>query len=437
MNTVKTYQELLAENEQLRWQLTDATDAIQAIRTGQIDALVVANQEGHEIYTLKTADHTYRIFIETMNEGALTLNADRLIVYSNSTVAAMVNRPLSAIVGLPLDQFVTPACLPLYRTLFEDDRTTNQKVEIAILTGTGDELPCLLSLTKLGLNEGTAYSLILTDLTAQKEAQRLLVANNQRLAETNTALEVSNMALSQSNDNLQQFAYVASHDLQEPLRKIQQFGSLLKLRYANSLDAEGRDLIGRMEQAALRMSGLIRDVLAYSRLTVPVNAYVEQPLNGIVSDVLSTLDVVIQEKAATIEVGDLGYVPGDATQLTQVFQNLLTNALKFTNQSVPAVIRISRRAVSRAELPRLYQPLSAHRYFCAIQVADNGIGFATHQSDRIFGTFQRLHGKKEYPGTGIGLAIVKKAVENHHGYVTAAGEPGQGATFTVFLPVLQ
>lgn len=435
MNGGKTYQELLDENERLRWQLEEATETIQAIRTGQVDALVVQGKEGSELYTLKTADQTYRVFIETMNEGAVTLNDAGLIVYCNSTFAAMVDMPLSQVIGLPFDHFVTHDCLALYQHLFNSGWTEKRKIEISLTSRTENWVPCLLSVTTLELEEGTTLSVILTDLKAQKETQQLLKQNNERLEKTNAALEISNNALNQSNTNLQQFAYVASHDLQEPLRKIQQFGSLLKLNYAHTLGEQGADWLNRIESSAVRMSVLIRDLLTYSRLTVPVEAFVEQPLNEILSEVLNVLDILIQEKEATIEIEDLGTVPGEALQLAQMFQNLLTNALKFAKSDVPPLIQISRQTMSRAELPRSYQPLTTHQHFCAIRVTDNGIGFDAHQAERIFGTFQRLHTKSQYPGTGIGLAIVRKVAENHQGYVMAQSQPGQGATFAVYLPI--
>ncbi|GAB2604449.1 sensor histidine kinase [Spirosoma areae] len=435
MNGLKTYEELLAENERLRWQLEEATETIQAIRTGQIDALIVEGKEGHELYTLKTADQTFRVFIETMNEGAVTLSEDGLIVYCNSMFASMVERPSSQVIGLPFDHFITQDCQALYQTMFKSGWNEKRKVELALTSSTGHSVPCLFSVTTMALEEGTSLSVILTDLTAQKEAQKRMRSNNEQLKKSNNALEISNNALHLSNANLQQFAYIASHDLQEPLRKIQQFGSLLKMRYAATLGEEGTNWLERMEGAALRMSVLIRDLLAYSRLTVPIEAFVEQSLNKIAGDVLSLLDTLIQEKQATLEIGDLGTVPGEELQLAQVFQNLITNALKFARANVPPVIHISRQTVSRAELPRQYQPLNTHQFFCAIRVSDNGIGFDAHQAERIFGTFQRLHGRSQYPGTGIGLAIVKKVVENHQGYVIAQSQPDQGATFTVYLPI--
>ncbi|MBO0938497.1 PAS domain-containing protein [Fibrella sp. HMF5335] len=434
MSTPPTYAQLLAENEQLRIQLTEAAETIDAIRSGQVDALVVEGNEGYELYTLKTADQTYRVFIETMNEGAVTLGQNGLILYANSMFATMVSVPLSKVIGLSFSTFVAPESQASFSQLFEEGWIQNHKIEL-VLTGTSRQLACLLSVTALDLDDGRCLSVVITDLTNQLDHQRQLTANNEQLQQAINALEVTNLALNRSNENLQEFAYVASHDLQEPLRKIQQFGSLLKTTHLTELGADGVDLVTRMESAAGRMSVLIRDLLNYSRLTRPVVATQSQQLNELLAVVLAELELLIQEKNAVIEIGDLGTAPGEPTQLMQVFRNLLTNALKFVQPEVPPHVWITRQAITRADLPAAYLPINSQQHFCTIRVVDNGIGFDPRQAERIFGTFQRLHGMRQYPGTGIGLAIVKKVAENHGGYVMAESQPGEGATFTLFLPV--
>lgn len=434
MNPPKTYEQLVAENEQLRIQLDEATETIQAIRSGQIDALVVQGEDGHELYTLKTADQTYRVFIETMHEGAVTLNEQGLVLYGNSMFASIVELPLSKVLGTAFHTFVTAGCQESYETFFKDSWLAPGKVEMTLRQADGQVI-CLLSATPLALDEGHCLSVILTDLTAQKENQALLRVNNEQLLQLNTALEISNHALNRSNDNLQQFAYVASHDLQEPLRKIQQFSSLLTATYGSELGEQGVDYVHRMTSAAIRMSTLIRDLLTYSRLTIPTDSFKMQNLNQIVNDVLGVLDMIIQENGAVIEVDTLGQVLGDTTQLTQLFQNLLTNSIKFMKVGGIPVVHIRRQTISRDELPDQYQPLSNQQQFCLLTVVDNGIGFDMHQAERIFGAFQRLHNRGQYPGTGIGLAIVKKVVENHRGYIQAQSQPDQGATFSIYLPL--
>ena len=247
-------------------------------------------------------------------------------------------------------------------------------------------------------------------------------------------LATANAELQRSNSNLDLFASAASHDMQEPLRKIQQFGRLLREGFAVSLGHEGVDMLTRMESAADRMSYLIRNLLTYSRLTTHVDPFEHQNLNQIVDGVLSALDVLIREKQAVIEVADLGTLQGDATQLGQLFQNLLSNALKFVSPDTFPHIRIESRSLNESTLPPTYQPPVGHQQFCAIRVTDNGIGFEQAQAERIFIVFHRLHGRQHYSGAGIGLAIVKRVVENHQGYISAESQPGQGATFTVYLP---
>lgn len=439
MSEVQTYKDLLAENERLRIQLEEATETIHAIRTGQVDALVVEGENGHELYTLKTADTTYRVIIETMNEGAVTLGTNGLVVYANSMFALLVNRPLSQVIGLPFHRFVSPACLSACETLFIEGRTDNRKAELSLLDSSGQQVPCLLSVTPLTLNEGTSLSVIITDLTSQKETQQLLRLNNERLEKSNSDLEVSNNALNLSNDNLQQFAYVASHDLQEPLRKIQSFGDLLKNQYGPQLGESGRDMIDRMGSAATRMSLLIKDLLNYSRLTTQQTPFVPVRLDQLLTDILDDLSVAIAESSAVVEYHDLPVVQGDAAQLHQLFLNLISNALKFHNADASPRIQVTSRQIPVASVPvsALFSASETDpaRLFHEISVTDNGIGFEEKYVERIFQVFQRLHGKAQYPGSGVGLAICRKVVFNHQGGLTAHSRPGEGATFTVYLPV--
>jgi len=259
------------------------------------------------------------------------------------------------------------------------------------------------------------------------------------------ALEVLNMELRQSNDNLQQFAYVASHDLQEPLRKIQSFGDILATNYADVLDETGLNMIGRMQKAAERMSGLIRDLLNYSRVSTERNPFAPVSLTGLLTSLIDSLSVAVQESGAGIDWDDLPEIMGDRTQLNQLFQNLLSNAIKFRLPGVPPRVSITHRVLSSADLPssvvgtaRAVPTTDDGKtidQFYEINVADNGIGFDEKYLDRIFQVFQRLHGKNVYAGTGVGLAICRKVVENHRGAITASSQPGAGTTFRVYLPV--
>ncbi|WP_460635086.1 sensor histidine kinase [Larkinella harenae] len=254
---------------------------------------------------------------------------------------------------------------------------------------------------------------------------------------TESELQQKNEALQRSNQSLQSFAYIASHDLQAPLRKIQSFGDLLTTQYGTDLNPDAKDILSRINLATQRMSNLIHDLLTYSRLTTQPHELNPVSLAEIITNVLSDLDPTIQETQARVSVDPMPTIHGDPVELGQLFQNLLSNALKFRRTNVPPAITIHSRPVDRGALPA-HLPLpkvaiTAHS-FHQIDVADNGIGFDPRNKERIFQMFQRLHSKNEYEGTGIGLAICQQVVENHGGLITATSEPGQGAVFQVYFP---
>ena len=272
-----------------------------------------------------------------------------------------------------------------------------------------------------------------TERTAALErANRRLRAEVSERARAERALERTNSALVQSNRELQDFAYVASHDLQEPLRKIGSFAGLLKTEYAEALDETARFYIDRMQHGAERMSQLIHDLLSFSRIATRGAAFREVDLNDTLRGVLSDLDMQITETGATIEVDDLPVLDADPTQMRQLFQNLISNALKFRKSGAPPQISVSvESGETDGEIHR--DGLAT----CRISVRDDGIGFDEKYLDKVFSPFQRLHAQSEYPGTGMGLAICRRIVERHHGTITAQSAPGKGATFIVELPLRQ
>ncbi len=235
--------------------------------------------------------------------------------------------------------------------------------------------------------------------------------------------------LTRSNQELQQFAFVASHDLQEPLRKIKTFGDRLKATCGDVLTPQGQDYLARMQNAASRMQILIEDLLTLSRVTTRGKPFILVNLVEITQEVLSDLETRIQQTGGRVEVGNLPTINADPIQIRQLLQNLIGNALKFHRQEVAPIVKIySQDCKSQSD------PLATME-FCQVIVSDNGIGFDEKYCDRIFNVFQRLHGRSEYEGTGIGLAICSKIVERHHGTIKAKSKPGKGATFTVTLPI--
>lgn len=229
--------------------------------------------------------------------------------------------------------------------------------------------------------------------------------------------------LERSNRELQEFASVASHDLQEPLRKITAFANRLQAKYAEHLPPDATDYLQRMVNAVNRMQTLIEDLLVYSRVTTRAKPFEPTDLNKVLEEVLGDLEARLVVTEGRVEADRLPTIEVDPTQIRQLFQNLIGNALKFRREGVPPVVRITAEDV-----------VQDGRKFCKLTFADNGIGFENEYAERIFGVFERLHGRDQFEGTGMGLAIVRKIATRHGGSVTAEGKPGEGATFTVLLP---
>lgn len=247
-------------------------------------------------------------------------------------------------------------------------------------------------------------------------------------------LKASTEQLKRSNRELEEFAGVASHDLQEPLRKIQAFGDRLDTQCTGQLGEQGRDYLGRMLQATARMRTLINDLLTFSRISTRASPFDEIDLGRIAREVLSDLDERIRQTGGEVVLGDLPVIDADALQMRQLLQNLIGNGLKFHRPEQPPVVRIEARLGHAAGEPANGHPAAG---MFQLVVSDNGIGFDIKYLDRIFNVFQRLHGRAEYEGTGMGLAICRKIVERHHGSITAVSRPGDGASFVVTLPLKQ
>lgn len=241
--------------------------------------------------------------------------------------------------------------------------------------------------------------------------------------------------LNRSNRDLEEFAYVASHDLQEPLRKISTFTERLQAKFSDQLGDEGQVYVARILGATENMRLLIDNLLEFSRVTRIKQPFESTPLDRIVNEVLSDLELKVEESQAGVSINPLPMLEVMPTQIKQLFNNLLSNAIKFRNPGVAPVVSIASSKLTHSEKERLFFPMDKTYY--KIVVADNGIGFEEEYAERIFQIFQRLHGKAEYPGSGIGLSICKKIADNHHGALYAKGELGKGAAFTIVLPEKQ
>jgi len=244
-----------------------------------------------------------------------------------------------------------------------------------------------------------------------------------RVRERTVELSAAVTKLEQLNEELQEFAFIASHDLQEPLRKIQTFGNIVVRKHKESLNPEGQDYLGRMIKAANRMSELLRALLNYSRTGTNLLNYKPVSLTEVAKDAASDLEILIARAKGSVEISDLPTVDADAALLRQLFQNVIGNSIKYQKESEPPIVKIYGRVADSV---------------CHVFIEDNGIGFDACYSNKIFKPFQRLHGRNApYKGTGMGLAICRKIAARHGGDITARSIPGQGATFILTFPAKQ
>jgi PAS domain S-box-containing protein len=265
--------------------------------------------------------------------------------------------------------------------------------------------------------------LTITDITRRKRIE--------------AKLKLYSDKLERSNGELQDFAQIASHDLQEPLRKILAFGDRLKAKAGDSLDEECREYLQRMFNAAARMQILITDLMTFSRVETKTQTFVATDLGVIAREVTTDLETLIEQTGGRVEIAELPTIDADPVQMRQLLQNLIGNSLKYYRADVPPVVRIYSQQLKERRRDSITKSGGLAQQLCQILVADNGIGFDEKYLDRIFNMFQRLHKKGEYEGTGVGLAICRKIVDHHGGTITAHSRPGEGTTFVVTMPVKQ
>lgn len=258
-------------------------------------------------------------------------------------------------------------------------------------------------------------------------------ASEERVKQLNRQLLENIASLESANKDLDRFAFMASHDLQEPLRKIRMFSDRLYLKYQSLLDEDGKTNITRIQKAAERMQNLITDILTFSKIAVDKSTYVETNINALIEDVLVELDEEIRSKNAKISVDKLPTLSVNPGLIKPLFQNLIGNALKYSKKDVPPLITISYDNVNQLN----GKSKELKDKYCKILIQDNGIGFDQKYAEEIFGMFKRLHHNTEFQGTGIGLALCKKIVEQHRGYISARSKVNEGSTFIISLPLQQ
>ncbi|HZM02896.1 MAG TPA: PAS domain-containing sensor histidine kinase [Candidatus Saccharimonadales bacterium] len=393
--------ELKAELKELKARFAELEETLNAIRSGEVDALVAAGPGGDQIFTLQGAETPYRILVEEMSQGALMLIPDGTILYANTRFATLAKTSLEQVIGSSWQKFFPRDYLQLAACL-ETVEPVRPPEELSLRAADGSFCPVHLSLRSMSNNGVTGFSVIVTDLTEQKRSENALRKTSDELREKNGQLEA--------------FSYSVSHDIRAPLRAMQGFATILLEDYADKLEPKPKSYLEIIASSANQLDRLIHDVLADSKLSRAQNGAASFDLDKMVREMVETYP---NFREANIEVvASSAHVRGYEVALGQCISNLLCNAIKF----VPA---------GRIPCVKVWtEPSNGH---VRLWVQDNGIGILPHDQGRIFDIFSRVKTKGTYEGNGIGLNMVKKAVEKMGGRVGVESEPGRGSRFWIEL----
>ena len=389
-------------------------DAGQAVR--MVGGMTDVTERRINVERLRDSEEYLRAILDTALEGILTIDESGIVVSANFAseqifgckVADLIDRSVGMV--MPKDSRQWHDAFLAKHGITSVVRLLGSNREVTGMRRNGKTFPMDLSVTEVHRAGRRLFTAFIRDITPRREAE--------------LALRKSLVDLGNRNRELQNFAFVASHDLQEPLRKIRVFSDRLLLEYAPRLDERANEYLKRNVQAAIRMQSLIDELLTYSRVAARGEIFEAVDLNRLLATVVDDLDARIESSGGKIEWEALPTITGDATQLRQLFQNLIANALKFRHPERTPRVHVSAEALDSGNAASGW----------LIRIEDNGIGFDNQHAERIFAPFHRLHGRSEYEGTGIGLAIVQRIVENHGGSVAASAKPGLGATFSIVLP---
>ncbi|WP_427873501.1 sensor histidine kinase [Flavobacterium sp. MMS24-S5] len=407
---------LLAEIESLKEELYESNSIVNAIKQGDVDALVVTSNGVPELYSLETADYTYRLLIEKFGQGALSISRNGLILYCNEQFSKLVGLPSEKITGTYIYEYFTNQTQ--FVSLIEALRYGITKHEILLKSENEKTFPAYIALTDLEPSV-EAIGVVITDLTEKKKHEEALIRHQKELEEKINELN-------KINRNLEEFIHVISHDLKEPLRKIVMNTSRIDGSYFKEADTKA---INVMKLSALRLNSLVDDLVQYSSHTAQEER-TEIDLRTIISEVIEDFEIIIADKKAVIKTGKLPIIKASRVQMRQLFSNLISNAIKYSKTDIAPIIEISQEENLDDEIP------NQNAKFVKVQIKDNGIGMEESHLLKIFVIFQRLHARNEYSGNGIGLAICKKIMENHSGNITVESTLNKGTIFNLYFPIL-
>ncbi len=383
----------LGDNLQLQEALAESQARKHAILESALDPIITINDEGMITEFNKAAEQVFRVGREKVLG---TLPSD--VLFPPAESAGHQNR---------IDRYLDSG----------EGSLLGQRVEVEAVRANGETFPVEMAMTISHEQGLPVLTFFVRDISERKRAEK---------QQARYAAE-----LKRSNRELEQFAYVASHDLQEPLRKIRTFSDRLEMKSADKLDDVGRECLERMQSAAARMQLLIEGLLTLSRVTTRGQSFEPVDLAQVTREVVSDLEVRIERVEGRVEVGRLPTIQADPLQMRQLLQNLIDNALKFHREEEPPVVRVHGRFVEGRK-----DRGAATEEKCRLVVEDNGVGFEEKYLDRVFGIFQRLHSRDVYEGTGIGLPICRRIVERHDGTITVRSKLGKGSTFEIILPAV-
>ena len=416
----ETHREQSVELAEVQAQLRELQQTIEAIRSGGVDSLIVGPPGQEQVYALATADRSYRLIVEAMNEGAATVSTRGVILDANPRLGSMTGRNVSELIGTPVHDLIPAADRPAFARLLDVGAGASARGDVDLTGSGGTTVPVLLAVSGFDLDGMLLRCLVLTDLTAQRAAESQVRALT---TELEARVKQRTAELERSNKNLQAFTYSVAHDLSTPLRGLSGFSELLLEEYGELLGETGRGYAGRIQAASERMATVIDDLLRLSQMSRAGLDLVRVDLSAEVVAIADGLRSRDPGRRVSFAIQDGVWVTADRILIRAVLENLVENAWKFTARRDDATIEFATTADDEATV--------------CCYVRDNGVGFDPAYVDKLFQPFQRLHTVGEFSGTGtgtgtgtgIGLVSVQRIIERHGGRTWAQGAVDGGATF--------